>query len=125
MSLVKRLHHASLVTSDLATARAFYEGVLGLEVNPTRPTLAYDGIWYDVGEQMIHLLAVPNPDAGVVRPEHGGIDRHTALVVSDFEELIARLEKAGIPYSMSKSGRSALFCRDPEGNALEFWGSQF
>ena len=125
MSLVKRLHHASLVTSDLAASRAFYEGVLDLEVNPTRPTLAYDGIWYDVGEQMIHLLAVPNPDAGVVRPEHGGIDRHTALVVSDLQELIARLEKAGIPYSMSKSGRSALFCRDPDGTALEFWGSLF
>ena len=125
MSLVKRLHHASLITSDLAASRAFYEGVLGLEVNPTRPTLSYDGIWYDVGEQMIHLLAVPNPDAGVVRPEHGGIDRHTALVVSDFQELISRLKKAGIPYSMSKSGRSALFCHDPDGNALEFWGSLF
>jgi len=125
MSLIKRLHHASLIASDLATSRAFYEGVLGLEVNPTRPTLSYDGVWYDVGEQMIHLLVVPNPDAGSVRPEHGGIDRHTALVVSDFEELIARLEKGGIPYSMSKSGRRALFCRDPDGNALEFWSSQF
>lgn len=25
----------------------------------------------------------------------------------------------GIPYTMSKSGRPALFCRDPDGNALE------
>jgi len=32
----------------------------------------------------------------------------------------AALEKAGVPYSMSKSGRAALFCRDPDGNAIEF-----
>ena len=122
MSLIKRLHHASLVATDLAASRAFYEGVLELPVNPSRPNLPYNGIWYDIGESMIHLLAVPNPDAGAVRPGHGGIDRHTALVVNDFDELIARLDKAGIPYSLSKSGRKAVFCRDPEGNALEFMG---
>ncbi len=120
MSLIKRLHHASVVASDLAASRAFYEGVLELPVNPTRPKFAYDGIWYDIGEQMIHLLVVPNPDAGALRPAHGGIDRHTALVVYDIDELAARLEKAGVPYSLSKSGRRALFCRDPDGNALEF-----
>lgn len=26
----------------------------------------------------------------------------------------------GIPYTRSRSGRTALFCRDPDGNALEF-----
>jgi len=120
MSLITRLHHASLVASDLAASRAFYEGVLELQVNPTRPKFAYDGVWYDIGEQMIHLLVVPNPDAGAVRPAHGGIDRHTALLVDKLDELAARLEQAGVPYSLSKSGRRALFCRDPEGNALEF-----
>ncbi|MEE8429299.1 MAG: glyoxalase, partial [Gammaproteobacteria bacterium] len=30
------------------------------------------------------------------------------------------LESAGIPYNQSRSGRQALFCRDPDGNALEF-----
>jgi len=120
MSLIKKLHHASLVASDLAASRAFYEGVLELTPNPSRPAFSYDGIWYDIGEQMIHLLVVPNPDAGAVRPAHGGVDRHTALIVTDLEELIARLVKAGVTYSLSKSGRPALFCRDPDGNALEF-----
>ena len=31
----------------------------------------------------------------------------------------ARLEAAGIPYTESRSGRQALFCRDPDANALE------
>jgi glyoxylase I family protein len=122
MSLIKKLHHASLVASDLVASRAFYEGVLELTPNPFRPAFAYDGIWYDIGEQMIHLLVVPNPDAGAVRPAQGGVDRHTALIVNDFDELIARLESAGVPYSLSKSGRKALFCRDPDGNALELMG---
>jgi len=120
MSLIKKLHHASVVASDLAASRAFYEGILELKPNPSRPAFAYDGIWYDIGEQMIHLLVVPNPDADSVRPAHGGVDRHTALIVNDFQGLLDRLEKAGIPYSLSKSGRAALFCRDPDGNALEF-----
>jgi catechol 2,3-dioxygenase-like lactoylglutathione lyase family enzyme len=120
MSLVKRLHHASLVSADLAVSRAFYEGVLELSVNPERPNFPYGGIWYDIGEQMIHLLVVPNPDAGVVRPAHGGVDRHTALLVEDLDALAARLDQAGVTYSLSKSGRRALFCRDPDQNALEF-----
>jgi glyoxylase I family protein len=33
--------------------------------------------------------------------------------------LCARLDVAGIPYTLSRSGRRAIFCRDPDGNALE------
>ena len=122
MSLVTRFHHASLIVSDLDAARAFYEGILGLQVSPLRPPMDFDGIWYEIGEQQIHLLVQPNPDAGVQRPEHGGRDRHIALCVNDLDELAGRLERAGITYTRSRSGRRALFCRDPEGNALELIG---
>lgn len=119
MSLIKRLHHASLLVSDLAAARAFYEGVLGLQPSNLRPPMAFGGVWYEIGEQQIHLLALPNPDSGVERPKHGGRDRHTCLVVNDFEELIACLNKHNVPFTFSQSGRRALFCRDPDDNALE------
>lgn len=122
MSLINRLHHASLIVSNLKAARTFYEGILGLQPSSLRPPLPFDGVWYEIGEQQIHLLELPNPDAGREPPAHGGRDRHTALLVNDLDELIARLEKAGIPYTHSQSGRRALFCRDPEGNALEFMG---
>jgi glyoxylase I family protein len=56
----------------------------------------------------------------VVHPEHGGRDIHIAFSVDDVEPVRAALEAAGVKYSMSKSGRAALFCRDPDGNALEF-----
>jgi catechol 2,3-dioxygenase-like lactoylglutathione lyase family enzyme len=120
MSLIKRLHHSSLLVSDLAAARAFYEGILDLQPSDIRPPMAFDGIWYEIGEQQIHLLALPSPEAGLERPKHGGRDRHTALIVHDFAELVARLEKTATPFTYSQSGRRALFCRDPDGNALEF-----
>lgn len=122
MSLIKRLHHASLIVTDLKVARAFYEGILGLEVSSLRPPLPFDGVWYEIGEQQIHLLELPNPDVGREPPAHGGRDRHTALLVNDLDEVVRRLDQAGIPFTHSQSGRRALFCRDPEGNALEFMG---
>ena len=113
--------HASFITSDLARSRTFYEGVLGLRPNPGRPKMSYDGAWYNVASnQQIHLLLLPDPEAGLQRPAHGGRDRHVALAVADLAKLITRLDQAKIAYTLSQSGRHALFCRDPDGNALEF-----
>lgn len=119
MPSIVSLLHASLLIADVARSRAFYEGVLGLAINPDRPDLGFPGIWYDVGNGQIHLLCLPNPDPVLGRPDHGGRDRHTALGVEDWEGLRARLSDAGIYHTLSKSGRQALFCRDPDGNALE------
>ncbi|CAN1799334.1 hypothetical protein LINPERHAP1_LOCUS22074 [Linum perenne] len=56
---------------------------------------------------MIHLMELPNPDPLTGRPEHGGRDRHACLAIRH-------------PYTLSKSGRPAIFTRDPDANALEF-----
>jgi catechol 2,3-dioxygenase-like lactoylglutathione lyase family enzyme len=115
------LLHAGLLVSDLARARVFYESVLQLTRYPSRPELPYPGAWYDLGNgQQLHLMQLPNPDAASVRPEHGGRDRHIALGVSNMEALKSRLDAAGVKYTASKSGRAALFCRDPDLNTLEF-----
>ena len=74
----------------------------------------------DKPRSQIHLMLLPNPEAGLQRPAHGGRDRHVALAVDDIAKLVERLELAGIAYTLSSSGRRALFCRDPDGNALEF-----
>lgn len=119
MPSIAGLLHASLLIADLVRARAFYEGVLGLVASPDRPDLGFPGVWYDVGGGQIHLLRLTNPDPVAGRPEHGGRDRHTALGVVDFQAMQARLTAAGVPFTLSRSGRRALFCRDPDGNALE------
>jgi glyoxylase I family protein len=119
--MITGILHTSFLTSDLSRSRPFYEGVLGLRPNPSRPAMNYDGVWYNVAaNQQIHLMVLLNPEAGLQRPAHGGRDRHVALSVSGIVQLIARLDQAGVAYTLSQSGRRAVFCRDPDGNALEF-----
>ncbi len=121
MKTIMAIHHASLLVADTARSLAFYRDVLELAVDTARPDLGFPGAWLDVGAgQQIHLLELPNPDPVTERPAHGGRDRHVALVVGDLAGLRRRLDDAGIDYTLSRSGRQALFCRDPDGNALEF-----
>ena len=112
--------HTSLIVADTSRSLAFYEKVLLLEIDPDRPDLGYPGAWLNVGAQQIHLLELPNPDPVTGRPEHGGRDRHVAIAIESVDELQKSLESNGIEYTLSRSGRKALFCRDPDGNALEF-----
>jgi catechol 2,3-dioxygenase-like lactoylglutathione lyase family enzyme len=138
--MILGIHHATFITSDLTRSRAFYEGVLGLQADAKRPAMSFDGVWYDVGaNQQIHLMLLPDPEAGLQRPQypqgvrrgctgqkpqqhtqHGGRDRHVALSVSGLAALMSRLDAAKISYTVSQSGRRAVFCRDPDQNALEF-----
>lgn len=114
------LHHVSLIVSDTARSLAFYCDLLGLTLDTSRPDLGYPGAWLHINtSQQIHLLEVPNPETGLTRPAHGGRDRHLALWCDDLDTLAGHLQAAGIPVSRSKSGRRALFCRDPDDNAVE------
>ena len=118
-AMIMGLHHVCLIVSDTSRALGFYRDLLGLELAPERPDLGFPGAWLAVGGQQVHLLELPNPDPVANRPSHGGRDRHMALLVSDLAPLIQRLDAAGCPYTLSRSGRRALFCRDPDGNAVE------
>ncbi len=112
--------HASVLVADTDRSLAFYRDVLGFAVLPERPALGYPGAWLAVGDQQIHLLELPNPDPVQDRPAHAGRDRHVAIAVASLAPLRSTLDRAGVPYTLSRSGRPALFCRDPDGNALEF-----
>lgn len=119
-NLVLAIHHVSLLVSDTNRSLAFYRGLLGLELDSSRPDLGYPGAWLKLGEQQLHLLELPNPDPLQGRPAHGGRDRHLALAVPGLDRLQAALAAAGVTFTLSRSGRRALFCRDPDQNALEF-----
>jgi glyoxylase I family protein len=114
------LHHVSFLVANLDRALAFYCGVLGLETDAARPDLGYPGVWLPVGARAIHLLQLPSPDPVAGRPAHAGRDRHAAFSVDDLDALMVALKAAQVAYTPSRSGRRALFCRDPDGNGLEF-----
>lgn len=120
--MIKSIAHASFLVADVKKSIEFYCNVLEIPLNSNRPNFAFDGAWLDIGAngQQIHLMQLPNPDSQQGRPAHGGRDRHVALVVDDLEKLAEKLTAASIEFSRSKSGRAAFFCRDPDGNALEF-----
>lgn len=113
------INHASLIVSDTNKSLAFYCNILGLQ-QVERPELGFPGAWLQIGSQQLHLLELENPDPITGRPEHGGRDRHVALNALTLAPIQDALNQAGIVYTMSISGRRAFFCRDPDGNAVEF-----
>ena len=120
-NIILKLHHVSLIVEDLNIALAFYEELIGLDVDNNRPNLGYPGAWLTLpGEQQIHLMQLDDPDKNSERPEHGGRDHHVAFMVCSIDKIASSLDDLEMPYTKSRSGRKALFCRDPDGNALEF-----
>lgn len=113
--------HVSLLVADTEKSAKFYQQLLGLKLLP-RPDLGFAGVWLDLGAgQSIHLLELENPYAKIERPVHGGRDFHFALRVDDLAGFKASLVKLGIEFTESKSGRSALFFRDLDQNAIELY----
>jgi len=110
-----------MLVSNTAKSMQFYMDVLGMDdVTHLRHKLPFHGAFVQAGNHQIHLMELESMDPKTGRPEHGGRDKHLALTVNDITPLMENLDKNGIFYTMSKSGRRALFCRDPDGNALEF-----
>jgi len=118
---ISRLLHATILVEDLDNSRRFYEHLLGFSASHARPEMSFAGVWYELApHQQLHLMQLPSPEAGLQRPLNGGRDRHLAFSVDDLSALMHKLEGEGIAYNLSKTGRRALFCRDPDDNALEF-----
>ncbi len=108
-------HHFTLLTRDIDSAAAFYEGVLGL-ARKQRPGFKSRGIWYDVGGLELHLIETPNVPA-----RHEG---HPALEVADIRAAVAACREAGAPvqqdtFVRNHDGSLSALVRDPDGNLIE------
>ena len=119
MIKVRSINHVSLLVADTRRSLEFYHGLLGLPVDDLRPDLDFPGAWLQVGDGQIHLLELPESRPSQGARQHGGRDYHLAMDVACLDAVVQALEAAGIEYTRSRSGRKALFCRDPDGNALE------
>jgi len=114
-----RIAHIGLIVSNLERSALFYERILELK-RIERPDLAFDGIWFGLKDgQQIHLMLLDDPYRDCEKPAHGGRDHHVAFQVGHYNAIRQRLDAAHIAYTTSKSGRRALFCRDPDGNTIE------
>jgi glyoxylase I family protein len=116
------LNHAGVLVTNSEASKMWYIDVFGCtDDSHTRPkTLPYPGAFLRFGSDQIHLMELPSDDPKSGRPIHGGRDRHVAFTINNIDNLKARLEARGHPFTLSQSGRRALFCRDIDGNAYEF-----
>lgn len=101
--------------TDVARARAFYEGVLGLRSSSTFDHEGKHWIEYDIGPG---TLAISNM-APEWKPSPQGPS--IALEVEDFDAAIATLRSAGTPFALEPTAspvcRLAVVC-DPDGNSV-------
>lgn len=121
MSKVLGFDHVSIIVADAEASLKFYSELLGLSTIQ-RPNLGFPGYWLDLGQgQSIHLMQLENPNAQVLRPEHGGRDYHFALRVDSIASFKHTLDLNNVDYTASRSGRKALFIKDLDGNAFELF----
>src|SRR5262245_62629895 len=52
----ERLQHCGLIVADLDRSRRFYGGALGLEEVPRPGNFRFEGAWFQVGDDQLHLL---------------------------------------------------------------------
>ena len=112
MSVV-RIDHVQLAIppGGEEQARAFYIGVLGFhEVPKPEAMRARGGMWFAEG---IHLGIEPD-----MKPS---VKAHAALVVDDFDDVLARLTQANVEFTAAddQPGVQRGHIRDPFGNRIE------
>jgi catechol 2,3-dioxygenase-like lactoylglutathione lyase family enzyme len=125
-----RLQHCGLIVADLDRARRFYGGALGLSEVPRPHNFVFEGAWFQVGDDQIHLLVEsettgraggddPGPSAAV------GLATHIAIEVDDLSAAMARLEEHGVGLlggPMPRGdGYEQVFVQDPDGYVVELF----
>ena len=108
------LDHCSVIITDLARARAFYVGVLGLTEIPKPKTFDFVALWFQLDDgQTLHLLQKPQPDTRS--------PRHFALRVPDVKQAREHFRSRGI--EIQETGPiphcDRFFVFDPDGNRIE------
>ena len=98
-----------------AAARAFYGELLGLAELPKPEALAVrGGCWFQAGAQELHV--------GVEATFVAARKAHPSFVVSDLDDVAAKLTPAGykVTYDDLIPGTRRFETTDPFGNRLEF-----
>lgn len=114
MSLdVTQIDHVSVLVTDLARSRHFYRDVLGLKEIAKPKTFDFKVLWFDLGNQQLHLLQKPHPDTRS--------PRHFALRVGNVEAARGHFRGRGIEIQETTAipNCDRFFISDPDGNRIE------
>jgi catechol 2,3-dioxygenase-like lactoylglutathione lyase family enzyme len=110
---VTQIDHVSVVITDVERSRRFYRDVLGLKEIAKPRTFDFVVLWFDLGNQQLHLLLKDGPDS--LSPRHFALRvRDAAAARSYFRSLgVATQETTPIPHA------DRIFIADPDGNRIE------
>jgi catechol 2,3-dioxygenase-like lactoylglutathione lyase family enzyme len=110
---IVQIDHCSIVITDVERSRRFYRDVLGLtEIHKPR-TFDFTVLWFDLGNQHLHLLLKKEPDS--ISP------RHVALRVADVAAARSYFHDHGVATEETTPipGADRFFIADPDGNRIE------
>ncbi len=110
---ISQLDHCSVIITDVERSRRFYRDILGLqEINKPR-TFDFVVVWFQFGNQHIHLLLKEKADT--ISP------RHFALRVRDVAAARVYFRERGITIQETTPipGADRFFISDPDGNRIE------
>jgi catechol 2,3-dioxygenase-like lactoylglutathione lyase family enzyme len=110
---VTQIDHCSIVITDRDRSRKFYGGLLGLKEIHKPRTFDFEVLWFDLGQQHVHLLL--KEEADTISPRHFALRVPDAAAARQYfrEHGIAAEETTPIP------GADRFFIRDPDGNRIE------
>jgi len=110
---VSQIDHCSVIITDVERSRRFYRDVLGLKEIPKPSTFDFVAVWFDLGNQHVHLLLKDKPDT--ISP------RHFALRVKDVPAARNYFRERGVPVQEATPipGADRFFIADPDGNRIE------
>lgn len=100
--------------TDMARAREFYEGVLGLKATMDHEMEGGHWVEYDIGEG---TLAIGKAEGMTPSPDGCSV----ALEVDDFDKAIEELKAANVEFNFGPLETPVChmaFVRDPDGNSI-------
>jgi catechol 2,3-dioxygenase-like lactoylglutathione lyase family enzyme len=116
MIQIEEIAFTGYPVTDIARARSFYEGVLGLKLTTQFEHEGRHWLEYDLGPA---TLAISNMSGEQWKPSADGPS--VALEVADFDAAVAHVRAAGVRFLLEPTDSGV--CRmaivaDPDGNSL-------
>jgi glyoxylase I family protein len=110
---VTQIDHVSVLITDVERSRRFYRDMLGLKEIAKPRTFNFVALWFELGNQQLHLLRKDQPDTRS--------PRHFALRVQDVQQARSYMREREIPLDETTliPGCDRFFIHDPDGNRIE------
>lgn len=113
MLAIQQIDHVSVLITNVERSRRFYRDLLGLNEIAKPKTFTFIALWFELGNQQLHLLKKDQPDSKS--------PRHFALRVKNVRAARDHFRSRDVPIEETTliPGCDRFFVYDPDGNRIE------